>query len=111
MTGRINNLVGSLNVLREIYGDMTLNHAVVLSLVAANPGISQREIMDQTGLTDGSTSRIVALLSEYGNRGTGPFHLIEMRPDPNDRRYKTLHLTQKGRGLFTKITNILAKGE
>jgi len=107
----VNNLTDVVDLLRETYPDMTLNQVLVLLLVAANPGISQREIMDRTGLADSSASRIVALLGEHGNRGSGPFHLIELREDLKDRRSKLLHLTKKGQGLITKITNALARGQ
>lgn len=107
---RLNRLIDVVTELRGVYPDMTLNQVAVLLTVAANPGISQSEIMEQTGLADSSASRIVAILSSYGNRGTGPYHLVELVPSENDRRFKTLHLTKKGRALIEKLLTILGQG-
>jgi len=106
---RLNPLVDVVDMLRDIYPDMTLNSVQVLLLVATNPGISQREIMERTGLADSSASRIVGLLSEYGNRGTGPFYLIDLVPNKDDRRYKGLYLSKKGQALTTKMLAALKK--
>lgn len=103
----LNNLLKIVGVLRDIYPDMTLNQLVILLLVGANPGISQKQLMELSGLADSSASRIVAVLSEYGNRGTGPFHLIELRESKADRRYKDLHLTKRGQALQTKILKLM----
>jgi len=107
---RLNNLVAIVEELREIHPDMTLNQLIVLLQVAANPGISQKDIMDKTGLADSSASRIVSILSEYGDRATGPFHLIELIPSKNDRRYKELFMTKKGRALIDRLLNLMGKG-
>lgn len=99
----LNNMVEAVEALREVHPDMTLNQVMVFLMVAAGTGVTQREIMDKTGLSDGSASRIVAILSDYGNRGTGPFRLIELNEDPKDRRVKLLTLSKKGQALASRL--------
>jgi DNA-binding MarR family transcriptional regulator len=106
----LNNLTEAVDILREVHPDMTLNQVLVLLLVALKQGTTQREVMEQIGVSDSSTSRIVALLSSYGNRGTGPFHLIDLSEDPQDRRTKHLHLTKRGQALVDRLTRVLARG-
>lgn len=107
----LNNLSDVIERLREVYPDMTLNQVSVLLNVASHPGITQRQIMENTGLADSSASRIVAILSEHGNRGTGPFHLIELHEGTEDRRIKELHLSKKGKDLVRDLTKAIARGK
>jgi DNA-binding MarR family transcriptional regulator len=93
---RLNLLIPALDRLRTLYRDMTLNQVIVLIQAATLPGLTQRELCDRTGLTDSSVSRILAILSEYGNRGTEPLGLIRFEFDPADRRTKKIALTRKG---------------
>lgn len=106
---RLNLLIKAVEDLRNVYADMTLNQLQVLLLIAANPGITQRQIMEETGLPDSSTSRIVSIMGKFGNRGTGPFNLIDLVPSETDRRYKGLHLTKKGRALVEKLVDHLRR--
>jgi len=103
VAGNINKLINAMETLRSVHQDMTLNQVLVLLTVAANEGITQKQVVDLMGLTDGSVARIVAILSKYGNRGTGPFNLIDMRIDDADRRQRALFLTPEGRRLVNSI--------
>lgn len=108
--GWMNNLTDVVLILQGIHPDMTLNQLLVLLLVATNPGITQRDIMDKAGLADSSASRIVAMLSDHGSRGSGPFYLIEATTGLGDRRHKPLRLTKKGQGLITRLASAMARG-
>jgi DNA-binding MarR family transcriptional regulator len=81
---------------RRIYPSMTVTQLMVFCLVAANPYIGQADLEVKTGISDASASRIVALLSQHGNRGTEPLNLISLETDPKDRRRRIMTLTSKG---------------
>ncbi len=61
----------------------------VLTLIDANPGSAQRELVERS-MIDAST--MVALIDELEERG-----LAERRPHPNDRRKRAVYLTREGR--------------
>lgn len=89
--------------LRSLYGDFTINQAAVLFHIARSPGITSVEIMEKTGLSDASVSRICSILSEYGNRGTKAMFLVEHNPSPKDRRVRLLSLSPTGELLFRHV--------
>ena len=107
----LNNLSDAIERLRGVYPDMTLNQVSVFLCVASQPCINQRDVMERTGLTDSSISRIISILSGYGNRGTGPFNLLELRESAGDRRVKELHLTKRGHDLVSDLTLAIARGK
>lgn len=104
----LNRLTDVVEALRGVYPDMTLNQVICLLLIATNEGISQTDIMKKTNMSDGTCSRIVSLLGKYGSRGTGPFNLVELVADDGDRRFKSLYMTNTGKGLMDTIEAILA---
>lgn len=101
--------IEALEEFRGIYGDMTISQAVVLATVAASPGLSQKELVQRSGLKDSSISRIYAIMSDRGNRGTGPFNLMALKEDPTDYRVKRVYLTKSGNNLFRIILQHLGK--
>jgi DNA-binding MarR family transcriptional regulator len=64
-------------------------HFGVLTLIDANPGSAQRELVERS-MIDAST--MVAVVDELEQRG-----LAERRPDPEDRRKRAVYLTPRGR--------------
>jgi DNA-binding MarR family transcriptional regulator len=64
-------------------------HFGVLTLIEANPGSAQRELVERS-MIDAST--MVALIDELEERG-----LAERRPDPSDRRKRAVYLTPAGK--------------
>lgn len=97
------NLSGALGRLRDLHPDMTIMQAQFLLSIAAQPGITQRELYDHIESNDSVASRTIAILSDIGNRNTEPLHLIEVRLNPKDRREKNLHLTTKGARLVADL--------
>ncbi len=93
----LNKLIDAGRVLREIHPDMTLNQVLVFCLIAGNAGITQRQIMERLSIADSSASRIVSILSKYGDRGTKPMNLLEIIPNEINRRTKSYQLTPLGR--------------
>lgn len=93
--------------LRDLHPDFTLNYAMLLFTVAANPGISQRKLYTDLGVTNSAASRALAVLSEAGLRDTPPLNLIRVDVMPEDRRERVLTLTSKGQRLVDDCTAYL----
>jgi DNA-binding MarR family transcriptional regulator len=64
-------------------------HFGVMTLIEANPGSAQRELVERS-MIDAST--MVAVIDELEERG-----LAERRPDPADRRKRAVYLTSTGK--------------
>src|SRR5262245_2961059 len=64
----------------------------VLRAVKTNDGLSQQALAGRLQIPP---SRIVAIVDELESRG-----LVERRPDPSDRRVRTLSVTQHGETLL-----------
>src|SRR5690348_4111699 len=75
----------------------------VLRAVKANDGRSQQALADQLHIPP---SRIVAIVDELESRG-----LVERRPDPSDRRVRTLHVTRRGQDLLEDAFNLVVQHE
>jgi DNA-binding MarR family transcriptional regulator len=69
-------------------------HFGVLTLIDANPGSAQRELVERS-MIDAST--MVAVIDELEARG-----LAERRPDPEDRRKRALYLTTRGKSMLER---------
>jgi DNA-binding MarR family transcriptional regulator len=76
-------------------------HFGVLSLIAADPGTTQAELVNGS-LIDPSS--MVAVLDELEELG-----LAERRPHPADRRKHAIHLTRKGRGTLERARKAAAE--
>lgn len=104
----LNPLLDVMELIYGVYPSMTVQQIRVLLLIAANPGISQKEIMGAMGdIADSSVSRIVGILGAYGSRGTKPMNLVEVRIHPTNRQSKALHLTKTGEELVRKLLRAL----
>jgi MarR family transcriptional regulator, lower aerobic nicotinate degradation pathway regulator len=64
-------------------------HFGVLTLIDANPGGAQRELVERSMIDASSMVAIIDELEELG--------LAERRPHPADRRKRAVYLTAKGR--------------
>ena len=60
----------------------------VMTMVAAHPGMSQQQLHEKTAI---DPSSMVAVIDELEAAG-----LAERRPDPEDRRARTIFLTDRG---------------
>jgi DNA-binding MarR family transcriptional regulator len=76
---------------------------MVLRHLAADGGRSQQALGDALQIPP---SRMVALVDSLEQRG-----LLVRQPSPNDRRVRTLHLTQAGRRLLGEVMEISVEHE
>jgi DNA-binding MarR family transcriptional regulator len=70
-------------------------HFGVMTMVAAQPGMSQQELHEKTGI---DASSMVSVIDELEARG-----LAERRPDPEDRRTRTIFLTELGQQTLARV--------
>jgi len=73
----------------------------VLRLIDANPGSTQRELVERSMI---DASSMVALIDELEALG-----LAERRPHPADRRKRLVYLTPKGRRALQRAQAVAAK--
>lgn len=78
-------------------------HVVLLRLVSVEEGRSQLALGTQMRLPP---SRMVAFVDELEDLG-----LLERRPNPDDRRIRALHLTDRGREVLNTVMKISAEHE
>jgi DNA-binding MarR family transcriptional regulator len=76
-------------------------HFGVMTMVAAQPGMSQQQLHEKTAI---DPSSMVAVIDELEERG-----LAERRPDPSDRRARTIFLTDLGQESLARV-RVLAAG-
>jgi Transcriptional regulators len=73
----------------------------VMTMVAAHPGMSQQQLHEKTAI---DPSSMVAVIDELEARG-----LAERRPDPSDRRTRTIFLTEQGEETLERVRGLAAR--
>jgi len=76
-------------------------HFGVMTMVAAQPGMSQQRLHEQTAI---DPSSMVAVIDELQARG-----LAERRPNPGDRRARTIFLTKQGQQTLQRVRALAAE--
>jgi DNA-binding MarR family transcriptional regulator len=95
----ISSTIMILNEFRKLDPELPTQIALVLMLIAQKPGISFKELVQQTGLGKSSVSRHIAALSEQYGKG-----LVTFWEDPMDRRGKCAKLTSMGQNFVADVT-------
>src|ERR1700716_717596 len=75
-------------------------HFGVMTMVAAQPGLSQQELHEKTAI---DPSSMVAVIDELEAMG-----LAEGRPHPADRRVRTIYLTSGGQEKLERVRGLAA---
>jgi DNA-binding MarR family transcriptional regulator len=78
--------------------DLAPADAGILRLLRVASGLSQQELAGKLGI---HPSRLVAILDNLEKRG-----YLERRPNPDDRRLYSLHLTKNGEDVLGKIGKV-----
>ncbi len=76
-------------------------HFGVMNMVAAQPGVSQQQLHEQTGI---DPSSMVAVIDELERHG-----LAERRPHPDDRRARAIYLTDTGEQKLKRVRALAAR--
>jgi DNA-binding MarR family transcriptional regulator len=101
--GEADKLFRVLRRLRDKHSDMTMLQGQALFLVAMKPGLSQRQLLAELNCNDSTVARIMALLSDIGDRKGPGLDLVVMKVNPLDRRERLLFLSPKGKRLMEDI--------
>ena len=64
-----------------------------------NPGVTQKQLADIMGITEPSVVRLIDRVEADG--------LLERIPHPDDRRIRTIVLTDEGKKLNRKVTKVV----
>ena len=72
----------------------------VMTLIAADPGLSQQQLHERSGI---DPSSMVAVIDELEADG-----LAERRPHPGDRRARSIYLTEQGEQTLAEVREIAA---
>lgn len=96
-------MLAALEEFRKLDPEMPIQQAVTFLVIAANEGLSLREVAERTGQAHSSTSRNVAALGEVHRYGKPGHRVIAATEDPLERRKKTITLTHKGRTVLKTI--------
>ncbi|MHB8531562.1 MAG: MarR family winged helix-turn-helix transcriptional regulator [Solirubrobacteraceae bacterium] len=72
----------------------------VMTMVAAQPGVTQQQLHEQTGI---DPSSMVAVIDELEEQG-----LAERRPHPGDRRARAIYLTEAGLQTLEHVKQVAA---
>jgi DNA-binding MarR family transcriptional regulator len=78
--------------------ELTPPDAGILRLLRSSAGLSQQELAAKLGI---HPSRLVAILDNLEKR-----KLVERRPNPDDRRLYSLHLTKDGGDILQQIGKV-----
>lgn len=70
-------------------------HFGVMTMVAAQPGMTQQRLHEQTAIDPSSMVAVIDELEEMG--------LAERRPHPEDRRARTIFLTERGQQTLQRV--------
>lgn len=73
-------------------------HFGVITLIAADPGMTQQELVGRSMI---DPSSMVSILDELEERG-----IAERRPFPEDRRKHSVHLTRRGKATLAKAREV-----
>lgn len=104
---KLRQFASAVSTFRELDADIPAATLHVFLVVAANPGISSKQLLQRVQGSQSAVSRHLAALGEYSWKGGPGLDLIETVEDPLDRRNKISFLKPKGKQLALKLIVIL----
>lgn len=104
-----NSCLQALEAARNHSAAITLTDLVAFLYVAENEGINLKELAATCRLTDSTASRTARSLAVAEFRDALPpaLGLLDVRPNPTDRRGRTLYLTERGRRLRDELDSAI----
>lgn len=87
--------------------DLTCHQAHVLTTIALHDdddGVTVKELVDHTGMGQATLARVLGKLGNENRRGKSePLRLVEVYPDPEERRRYKVRLSRKGRAFLNGL--------
>ncbi|MDX0801722.1 MarR family transcriptional regulator [Sinorhizobium medicae] len=103
-------LISIIEEFRKLDPEIQAQTITLFLMVVARPGITMKELVQQSGLASSSVSRNIASLGAVHRNGEPGHDLLRAYEDPTDRRTKKVELTAKGRRVYETLVTILAGG-
>jgi DNA-binding MarR family transcriptional regulator len=99
----LRTLVHIQQTFREINEAIAPQQIEILFEIASQPGLTQQELANRTGMALSSISRNLMALGEWNRSGKPGLSLVETADDPEERRRQIAFLSPKGRSLVHRI--------
>ena len=94
---------------RKISQAITANQILAFMLIAQRGGITQKELEKETGLSNGTISRICAIMSDRGlkARNAPAMDLVRVSNSPDDYRVSIQTLAPNGKRVLNGLRSIM----
>lgn len=102
-TAPIFGLIKALDEFRRLDPDPTVQVVQALLAVATWEGSQLHELAAKLDVSPSTISRNMGLLGEYGRGQKKGMKLVFVHEDPQDRRFKVVKLTPRGREVVTRM--------
>lgn len=102
-------LIKVFDAIRVLEDDMQAQTVLILLHIARKPHLQMKDLEEATGLASSSISRNVAALGKVHRKGKAGLDLVTAYEDPEDRRFKRVHLTPKGRKFIDTLNGFLGE--
>jgi DNA-binding MarR family transcriptional regulator len=106
MSKKMNKLQNILQELIAIDPEFPIQWVTVFAEIAAEEGVSLKDISERTGISMSVMSRTIGALSNARRMGK-PYGLVVVKHAKDDRRRKELYLSAKGKKLVEKLEKAL----
>lgn len=105
----VKKLLEVLNEFVIVHEHITANQMLTFLNIALEEGISQKDVVERTGIPSGTVARICAIMSDRGleKRSQEALDLIRIVPSDKDYRFRDLFLSNKGRLVFNSLRAIM----
>jgi DNA-binding MarR family transcriptional regulator len=102
-------LIRVVDEFRKINQDITGNQILTFLLIAQKDNITQKELERETGLSNGTISRICAIMSDRGlkSRHAKPMNLIDIGNRDGDYRVSVQSIAPKGKRVLSSLRAIM----
>lgn len=108
MSKGLRQMQQAVQLFRDLEAELPTQTVVCFLLIAnADADIPMRDLQSAMDTTSASATRNVAHLSEHYKPRVPGLGLVEAYEDLNDRRYKLVRLTAKGKSFRTRLNSIM----
>ena len=108
MKSSLSKLQAILAYLHQLDPEFTMPNLSTFLTVAENDGITMDKLADAAGYGRSSATRNIFVLSKFGEGKRAGMNLVYQDFMGEDRRQKTVHLTEKGKKVLLTINQLLA---
>jgi DNA-binding MarR family transcriptional regulator len=103
---KIEFLINAIETLRLYNKRMEAQQALILLYLYQAGETSPINLEKQLGLSGAAVSRNLYQLSIHKTKGIPGMGLLDIQPDPMDRRYKIISLTEEGLDLMKEVIKL-----